>query len=375
MRLCVLGAVGFLTALGAHVVVTNLPEYGRTHGLGYQALGMMLAAYNLAEIAAKPLSGRLADRIGPLPVMIWGTACFALSCLAYLILPPSSLAGLRVCQGIGAGALSVSSLILVAAFFPARLGGAFGVYNLLKGAGYVAAPLLGGSLGAGGGLRGPFLASGLSGLAILGLQLAAAPYLRVRPSGQSGTRPSRGRLWPWYVANFTDMALLGILLGFVPIRADALGYGAGEIGFLLTGATLFYLAAQPLAGLAADRLGRRPVILAGLLLGSLSTCGLGFSAGWSLWVLATIAALGLGAAWTNSLAEVGEAAGADRIGGDLGLASSCKDAGDIAGPLGLGYAAGWLGLGPAFCLCGMCGCAAAAVVGLATKDTAEHPRG
>ena len=91
VRIAVLGAVGFLTAYGAHIVVAGLPAYGRRLGLGYGAIGLLLASYNLAEIVAKPLAGRLADRIGARPVMFWGTAFFSLSCLMYLVSPPAAL--------------------------------------------------------------------------------------------------------------------------------------------------------------------------------------------------------------------------------------------------------------------------------------------
>lgn len=361
-----LGAVGFLTAFGAHVIVAGLPAYGRVHGLGYRGLGLLLAAYNLAEILAKPLAGRVGDRLGARPVMFWGTAFFALSCLAYLVMPPGSLAGLRVCQGIGAGALSVSSLVLVAGSYPRHLGRAMGIYGGLKSAGYVCAPLVGGWFTTGADLRGPFLAAGLAGIVVLALQAALRLEPEPRPAG-SGPRGSRARLWPWYLANFVDMALLGVLLGFLPMRADALGYDPGAIGLLLSGTTVAFLIAQPVCGALADRLGRRPVILAGLALGALGTGLLGLTTGWPLHLAGIITGSGLGAAWANSLARVGERAAGGKVGGDLGLAGSCKDAGDIAGPLALGFLAARYGLAGAFGCWGLVGLLAVAAVAAGSK--------
>jgi len=367
LRLGLLGAVGFLTAFGAHVVVVGLPAYGRARGLGYEALGFLLASYNLAEILAKPLMGRMIDRIGPRPVMLWGTAFFAFSCLAYLVMPPAALMGLRVCQGAGAGALSVSSLVLVAKGFPDRLGRAFGTYNALKGTGYVCAPLVGGLFSKWAGFRGAFLVAGLAGLAVLALLARADFSPGIKPGRADGARDPAVRLWPWYLANFADMSLLGILLGFLPVRADGLGYDGRAIGLLLTGATLAYLAAQPISGALADRIGRRPLVLFGLALGGMSTIALGSLAGPFLPAAAVLGGFGLGATWTNSLAHVGEAAGKGRVGSDLGLAGSCKDAGDIAGPLTLGYLAERFGLGRAFGLWGLVGILIAVLVGLGSK--------
>lgn len=366
-RLGILGTVGFLTAFGAHVLVVGLPAYSRRYGLSYGAIGLLLAAYNLAEIFVKPLAGIMADRVGPRLVMAWGTVLFTLSCYAYLLLPPGALAGLRICQGIGAGALSVSSLVLVATSYPDRLGGALGTYNALKGAGYVLAPLAGGLLGARNGLHGAFLCSGLAGTAVFALQLAAGANLAAKPRHRQRSGSVGARLWPWYLANFADMSLLGMLLGFLPVRADSLGCGPRAAGFLLSGATLAYLAAQPLAGRAADRLGRRPLVLAGLSTASLGICFVGRLQGLGLLIAAVLTGLGLGTTWTNSLAVVGEGADSRRLGGDLGLAGSCKDAGDIVGPLLLGYLAGRLGLGAGFAICGGAGLLSVAIVAAASK--------
>ncbi|MGE5552115.1 MAG: MFS transporter [Bacteroidota bacterium] len=367
IRLAVLGGVGFLTAFGAHIIVVNLPAYGREHRLGYGALGLLLAAYNTAEILAKPIAGKLADRGGPRPVMLWGTIFFTLSCLAYLWLPSAYLPGMRVCQGIGAGALSVASMAMVATGFRRRIGRAFGLYNALKGVGYVSAPLAAGLFTADDAMRGAFLAAGLAGAAVLLVQLGIGARLEAAPPHRGARVKPRGRLWPWYLTNFVDMAMLGILLGFLPVLADTLGYSPGGIGVLLTGATLAYLAAQPLSGAIADRSGRRRIVLAGLALGSVGLSSLGFMRGWSLHLAAILTGLGLGVTWTNSLARVGETAGEGGMGEGLGLAGSCKDAGDIAGPVFLGYLAGRLGIQAAFVISGLMGILVVGVVGQASK--------
>lgn len=371
-RLGILGSVGFLTALGAHIIAVGLPDYSRAHGLGFIAIGVLLAAYNLAEIIIKPLAGRAADRMGPRLVMAWGTGLFSLSCLAWLGLPGTVLPALRVCQGLGAGALSVSSMILVARLFPGDLGAAFGIYHALKGLGYVCAPAVGGLLGEG--LRGAFLAAGLAGLAVLAFQLAAGRRLEARRAAPAVAGRKTGRTWPWYVANFVDMALFGALTGFLPIRADRLGHGGRGIGLILAGAMAAFLIAQPLAGRLADRVGRRAIALMGLAAGAAGVSLLGVANGsWLAWT-GILAGGGLGAAWANSLAVVGESAESRRIGADLGLAGSCKDAGDMAGPLFLGYLAGAFGLSAAFAICGGLGLLAAAAVAAASRDGFAAPR-
>ncbi|NLG83849.1 MAG: MFS transporter, partial [Firmicutes bacterium] len=300
-RILLLGGVGFLTAFGAHMIAAGLPDFGRTHGLGYAGMGFLLAAYNLAEMGIKPLAGRLSDVLGPRPVMLWGTTVFTFTSLLFFVLPARFLLGIRLSQGLGAGALSVSSLAILVVSSPRHLGAALGLYQALKGTGYVIAPLIGGFFTRHGGFPAVFLLAGAAGMVLFVCQLIFASCLDA-PSFAGGGKPAtRGRgerLWPWYLANFTDTALLGILLGFLPVRADELGYLPPAIGLLLGATSLGFLLVQPLAGALADRFGRRAAVLWGLVLGSLGTGALGFLRGAGLAAMGMIGGLGLGVAWT-----------------------------------------------------------------------------
>lgn len=355
-----LGLVGFLTAFGAQMIGVGLPDLARRHGLTYAGMGMLLAVYNLAEIGIKPLAGYLADRIGLRPVMLWGTGVFAFGSLLFCFLAEEALWGIRFAQGLGAGALSVSSLALLVLSSPRHLGVAVGIYQALKGMGYVVAPLLGSLVMRRYGLAGTFFFAGIMGTFLFLGQLFLASWFKPAPSISSGRRRSansrgRGRLWPWYLVNFTDTALLGILLGFLPLRADELGYPPTAIGLLLGATSFGFLLVQPLAGALADRYGRRGAILWGLTVGSLALGGVGLFRRIGLAAAGMLGGIGLGVAWTNSLAQVGEGAEERGLGRGLGLAGSCKDAGDIFGPLWGGFWANRSGLLTSFLLAALWG--------------------
>ena len=68
----ILGFVGFVTSFGAHIVAVNLPFYAETVGVGVAVIGLLIAAYDFAEIIAKPLFGALADRQGMKRTMLAG---------------------------------------------------------------------------------------------------------------------------------------------------------------------------------------------------------------------------------------------------------------------------------------------------------------
>ena len=50
----------------------------------------------------------------------------------------------RFLQGVGAAALSAISLALVGVYFAENRGRAYGIYNAIKGSGYVVSPVIGG---------------------------------------------------------------------------------------------------------------------------------------------------------------------------------------------------------------------------------------
>src|SRR5690349_13246095 len=77
----ILGFVGFVTSFGAHIVAVNLPVYAKTVGIGVAMIGFLIAAYDLAELAAKPIFGALADRQGMKRTMLIGIAVFIVASL------------------------------------------------------------------------------------------------------------------------------------------------------------------------------------------------------------------------------------------------------------------------------------------------------
>jgi MFS family permease len=142
----VLGFVGFVTSFGAHIVAVNLPTYAKEVGIGLAMIGVLIAAYDFAEIIAKPLFGALADHVGMKRTMLAGIALFIVASLSYPLVDPRLLVAVRFAQGMGAAALSAVSAALVGVYFAGDRGRAFGIYNAIKGAGYVVSPIIGGAI-------------------------------------------------------------------------------------------------------------------------------------------------------------------------------------------------------------------------------------
>jgi DHA1 family tetracycline resistance protein-like MFS transporter len=76
---------------------------------------------------------------------------------------------------------------------------------------------------------------------------------------------------------FFDLLGFGIVIPFLPMYAERLGIGAGAIGLLLSAYSITQFIFAPLLGRVSDRIGRRPIIMLGLLGSSLSYLIYGFT--------------------------------------------------------------------------------------------------
>jgi MFS family permease len=366
-HVAILGAVAFVTSFGAHVVAVNLPVYAKEVGAGAFMIGLLIAVYDLAELAAKPVFGVVADRRGIKATMLAGIAVFFLASLSFLALPASLLIVVRFLQGLGAAALSITSAALVAAYFPDGRGRAFGVYNAIKGAGYVLSPIVGGAIVWASSFSMVFVAcavvAAVAFVLCLGLPEASRD-VKMEDDDETLSMSVFARavgdrmLLPWYAIIVVNMFLVGILFGFLPVYVHALGYDQLRNGLIVASATTSYLIVQPLAGTLADRASPRKVIMAGLVLSSLGVLLVPFTTGFTLVVVCVVGGIGVGTVWTNSDAMVSQLAKSGRTASALGVAGSFKELGDMLGPLLIGALTEAFGLRVSFVTCGAVGLSA-----------------
>jgi len=357
--LATLALSGFVTSFGAHVVATNLPTYAETVGAGAFAIGLLIAVYDFAELFAKPAAGILADRRGMKPVLLIGLVVFIVGSLLFLIVNPKLLLLVRFVQGLGAAALSTVSISLVARYFETDRGRAFGVYNAIKGSGYVIAPAAGGFLATRYGFTTIFIVSASIGLValIVSVFLPDDPGGRLEddeePSLRASLRIFRDpRLMPIYAVIVINMFLVGILFGFLPVYVHGLGYSATRSGTVVSIATAAYLLIQPVAGALADRYAMRTTVLLGLLVAALCIMAITFASGWVLIGMVIAAGMGIGTVWTNSDALVGASASPSELGASIGAAQSFKEFGDMVGPVLVGGLTQFFGVRVGFVTCG-----------------------
>ncbi len=334
---------------------------------GFTIVMAFVLAFGVTKAFANLAAGALADRIGRKPVLVAGWL-FGVPVPLLLIWAPewgwvivaNVLLGLN--QGFAWSSTVIMKIDLVG---PARRGLAMG---LNEAAGYLAVALTAlatGYIAADAGLRPePFFL----GLAFAGLGLGVSTIFVRETQGHVALERQPGAAslaWRTVFARttFRDRSLSaasqaglvnnlndGMAWGLLPLLYASHGLGVAEIGVLAAVYPGVWGVAQIGTGALSDRIGRKGLIVAGMLV---QACAIGLIASTSAfaaWILAA-ALLGLGTAmvYPTLLAAVADAAdpawrgaavGVYRLWRDLGFAVGAIVVGVLADRAGMPFAIG-----------------------------------
>lgn len=377
-------AAAFLIALGFGLVAPVLPQFATTFGVGNTEASVIVAIFAFMRLVFAPAGGALIGRLGERPVYVTGLLIVAASTAACAFAQDYwQLLLFRGLGGAGSVMFTVASMALVVRLAPpesrGRVSGAYASAFLI---GNVCGPIVGGLL-AGFGLRVPFLAYAAA-------LVVAAVVVQTQLSHQrrgSGPRQERadmplaealaaGTYRTALVSSFVNgWATFGVRMAAVPLFAvAALGAGPEAAGFALAVFAAGNAAALTFSGRLADTLGRKPMMVAGLLVAGASTAAIGFTTGLG-WFLAASALAGIGSGLFGPAqqAAVADVIGNGRSGGKvLAVYQMTSDVGAIVGPVLAGVLADRLGYGWAFGVTGGI-MVVAACSWLATRESLRKP--
>jgi MFS family permease len=217
--------------------------------------------------------GALADRVGHARVFRAGLALTALALvLGGLAATFERLLAARVVQGLAGGLVygTAPGLVTLTAP-PAQRGSALGFLNAGIGVGFTVGPLVAGLLVAHFGWRSTFyvrvpIALAVFGWALVGLPAARGAATRLVAAADVLRRAVLGPGTLAFVANASIFSVW-LLAPFYLVLVR--GLDATTAGLVFTLTPLGTAAAAPVAGLAADRLGARSPMVAGLVLEAL----------------------------------------------------------------------------------------------------------
>jgi MFS family permease len=350
-------------ALGYGVVAPVLPQLARHFGVSISAATFVITAFAVMRLLAAPPTGFLVQRLGERRIYLSGLLIVALSTAACAFASTYwQLLLFRSLGGIGSTMFFVSALGLMIRMSPhdarGRVSGMFSGAFLV---GSVAGPVVG-SLTAGLGLSAPFVIYG-----VLLLAAAAIVLVSLRHSALADPAPSdelavtvrvalRHRAYrSALLSNFaTGWSLFGLRFALVPLFvAEVLAHSAGVAGLALAAFAVGNVSVVIYSGRLSDRIGRRPLLIAGLAASGVTTAVLGLAHSLPVFlVLAVLAGAASGLYSSPQQAAVADIIGKARGGTAIATFQMMSDFGSIVGSFGVGLLAQQLSFAWAFGISG-----------------------
>ena len=297
------------------MLIPELPEYLTDLG-GGEYKGLIISLFTLTAMISRPFSGKLADRIGRVPVMMAGSiVCFICS-LIYPVL--TSVAGfllLRFVHGFSTGFTPTGQTAYLSDIIPAqRRGEAMGLLGTAGTLGMAGGPAIGGTLANQFGLDVMFYCSSafaiLSVLILIGIKETVTDKQSFHPRL---LKVKKADLFePRVLMPCIVMVLCAFAYGAVFTIIPDFGQFVGikNKGLLFTYLTVASLVVRLIGGKASDRWGRRSVLLissmlitAAMLIIGLATTQLQLIVGVALYGLAQGATSPTLLAWATDLSD------------------------------------------------------------------------
>jgi MFS family permease len=381
---------GFLARLGYQMARSPvLPRFAEEMGTTPELLGIIVAASTVTGIFFKLPAGALSDVFGKKRIMAIGGLFFAFPPFLYpLVDDATTLLWLRFLHGFATAIFSPVAAAYVAGLAAERRGMRLGWVASANDAGALLGPMIGGFI--------LFFTASFDAtfLIVGGLGVVTLVVILLLPPDRApaDARDEHGSRWIGFrqglgevlsspaivVASGAEAAMylgFGAFLGFLPVYAAAARLDDARITVVLGAQLLTALAAKPAAGWLSDHAGRKPVIVAGLLIAAASL-PLIFRAGsfQSLLVFAPLLGIGVGAVTPVTNALVADLVRDRRLGAAMGVFGTIWDIGESAGPILAGFLIAQLGYGASFDIIAAVMVAAAAVLMFAVRDPARGTR-
>ncbi len=271
----------FLFFLSFNLLLPELPDHLTRLG-GGQYKGFIIALFTLTAALSRPFSGKLADTVGRIPVMVFGSlVCFVCGFFYPFALTVAGFLGLRLLHGFSTGFKPTGTAAFVADIVPvARRGEAMGLLGVMGSLGMAAGPALGSWVAQHYSLNTMFyLSSGAALLSLLvqgtlteTLPLAQRQRFRWSLLKLKWDEVLEPRVFSPAVVTLLCLFPYGAVLTVIPDQSRLLGLTGPTKGLFYVCFTVASLAVRLLAGKASDTHGRVPVLRwsAGLLAGGLA---------------------------------------------------------------------------------------------------------
>ncbi|MGP6173515.1 MFS transporter [Corynebacterium sp. A21] len=382
----VLISAAFIIAIGYGLVAPIIPQFAQTFDVGMAAAGAVVSIFALSRLLFAPVSGQLIDKLGSRKVYLTGLMTVAVTTgLVAFAQEYWHILLLRGLGGIGSTMFTVSAMGLVVRMSPPAIRGkASSAYASAFLLGNIIGPVVGAALSMLG-MRIPFAIYGAS------VALAAFVVWWKMPKMDAATERKGDTEPPLrFMEAFRDSAYRSALVGAfangwsnfgvrvatLPLFAAAIfEHGGATAGLAMATFAVGNAISLQFAGTLSDKIGRKPLIISGLVINAIFTGAMGFATGfWPLLIISAAAGFGAGMLNPAQQASLADVIGSKRSGGKvLANFQMAQDFGAITGPILVGMIAETMGFKYGFLLCGVIGLLAAAfwAFGRETVDRKE----
>ena len=324
-----------------------------------QFIGYVFAASTVPGILVSMIAGRLSDMYGRRKLILVSTIIFASAPFFYLFaINIWILMIIRFYHGFSTAIFVPVAMAAIAESYPDNKGKYLSSFSSITLVGRFLAPITGGAILfiTTNNYYGVYIGCAISGAIALTLTVFfyrdRIPQTQLKLN-QTTERPSltikefvRGIkevlthkiILSTSIVQASQYFAFGIIEAYVILYANSLHFDAWLIGLIPAILTLMLVGVNPLMGYLSDKVGRRLIILVGLLLGGSVSWMIPFATNY-IWVILILCGFGIGMAMvvSSTTAYVSDLSKKEDYGSAIGTLSTIMDIGQTIGPILSGY--------------------------------------
>jgi MFS family permease len=355
----VLYIIGFASAFGDNFLLPVVPLYASALGTPVSQVGFVVAICSYVTALLIIPCGRVSDRVGPQRFMVMGLIVFVTAPLLYLLAKkPEHLVLVRAVHGLAFAFFVPAGFALAGNLArPDKRGEAMGWYTMAVHLGFMMGPATGGFILKTLGFEMVFCAS--SGVAMIGLLLvfiwgSGFQHQQHKIVGKDSfrewlrQRPIQVSLLVQFVTGFG----MGNITAYLPLYFKSIGLTGVAAGLVITALFAASSLSRAPAGRISDRVGRKPIIIWGLILITLAVASISqFRSLPYLMLTGVFFGLGMGISSPATFALVAESSSTKIMGFSMAILSFSFHLGMAVGPTSMGMAIRATGLQNMFLVC------------------------
>ena len=361
LLICIIGGLAILSSTLSKTPV--LPLFSHALGATPAEIGWIVMASTIPGILISFPAGALSDHLGKRRILLTALIVFATAPFLYLLVTDVwQLIAVRFYHGFATAIFGTVASATIAERYVNGRAEKLSAYSSATIVGRSIAPFLGGFLISLASFNMVYLACGISAVLALALGFFLPQDTKSIASGTA--RPpfidslrivlKDRKILATSLVEAAQYMVFGAIEAFLALLASSLGIPAWEIGIILGAQLVSIVFIKPIMGTVSDKLGRKRVIIPGLIAAGISVLLLPHvSSVIGLALLSSSFGIGFAAVTSSTSALVADLTKNGAYGSSMGVLRTIMDIGQSIGPVLTGWMVSGYGYIPAFSLLGI----------------------